>query len=173
MNPVRNRGRSKNQNTMQKNNLNTTHINDNKRVNSPRPISNGVNLKSTIKFSPVDADGRKNLGLKPGNKIKVWQKIKEKDKTRLQAFEGIILARKHGNEPGATITVRAIFDGIGVERIFPLYSPIIEKIEIISRSKTKRAKLYYLRKKAAKEIRKKIHPVKSLAMSDVIAGTET
>ena len=98
--------------------------------------------------------------IKPGATVKVWQKIKEGDKTRLQAFEGIIIARKHGSEPGATFTMRKMIGDIGVERIFPLYSPNIEKIELISRSKTRRAKLYYIREKAAREIRKKMKRMK-------------
>lgn len=115
-----------------------------------------VNIKTNIQISPVNIEERKGLKLKSGDKARVWQKIKEKDKTRLQAFEGIVIARKHGAEPGATFTVRGLYNGVGVERIFPLYSPSIEKIEVISSSKTRKAKLYYLRKKAAKEIRKKM-----------------
>ena len=105
-------------------------------------------------------DERKNINLQPGSIVKVWQKIKEGDKTRLQAFEGLIIAKKHGLEPGATFTVRKMVGDIGVERIFPLYSPNIEKIEIVSRSKVRRAKLYYIREKAAKAIRKKMKQIK-------------
>ena len=83
--------------------------------------------------------------IKPGDTVKVYQKIKEKDKERLQAFEGVVLARKHGRGISATITVRRIVSGVGVEKIFPIHSPIIEKIEILKRSKVRRAKLYYLR----------------------------
>ena len=101
-----------------------------------------------------------NVNLQPGSIVKVWQKIKEGDKTRLQAFEGLIIAKKHGLEPGATFTVRKMVGDIGVERIFPLYSPNIEKIEIVSRSKVRRAKLYYIREKAAKAIRKKMKQIK-------------
>jgi len=82
--------------------------------------------------------------------------IKEGDKTRLQAFEGLVLARKHGMEAGATFTVRKVSDGIGVERIFPLYSPVIEKIEILRRGNIRRAKLYYVREKAQSEARRKM-----------------
>ena len=71
----------------------------------------------------------------------------------MQAFEGIVLARKHGTEAGATFTVRKVVDGVGVERIFPLYSPAIDKVELVKRSKVRRAKLYFIREKAAKEIR--------------------
>ncbi len=109
-----------------------------------------------MQFSPINIKERKKLDIKPGATIKVWQKIKEGDKTRLQAFEGLIIARKHGAEPGATFTVRKMFGDIGVERIFPLYSTSVDKIEIISRSKVRRAKLYYIREKAAKAIRKKM-----------------
>ena len=66
-----------------------------------------------------------------------------------------MIARKHGSEAGATFTVRKIISGVGVERIFPLYSPVLEKIEITKRSKTRRAKLYYVREKAVKELRKR------------------
>ncbi|MDP3785325.1 MAG: 50S ribosomal protein L19 [bacterium] len=109
------------------------------------------------KFSPVDIEERKKLDLRPGDTVRVWQKIKEGDKTRSQAFEGLVLARKHGTEPGATFTVRKISEGIGVERIFPLYSPVIEKIEILRRGgKVRRAKLYYIRSKVAREARRKM-----------------
>ena len=106
--------------------------------------------------SPVDIEARKKLDFRAGDTIRVTQKVKEGEKTRLQAFEGMVLARKHGHEPGATFTVRKVLDGVGVERVFPLYSPEIEKIEIKSTTKFKRAKLYYVRDRAAREIRKKM-----------------
>src|SRR3989344_4012223 len=118
-----------------------------------------MNIKTKIQFSPVDEKERKEINLKSGDNARVWIKIREKDKTRLQAFEGIVIAVKHGTEPGATFTVRAVYDGIGVERVFPLFSPAIEKIEILSHLKTRRAKLYYIRGKAAKEIRKRMKTV--------------
>ena len=93
--------------------------------------------------------------IKPGDTVRVFQKLKEKDKERVQVFEGVVIARKHGKEIGATITVRKVVGGIGVERIFPLHSPTIEKIEIVKRSKTRRAKLYYLRKAKGKRARLK------------------
>ena len=94
-------------------------------------------------------------GIRPGDTIKVHQKIKEKDKQRIQVFEGLVLARKHGKGISSTITVRKLVSGIGVERVFPLHSPNIEKIEIIKRGKVKRAKLYYLRKAKGKKARLK------------------
>ena len=85
-----------------------------------------------IKFSPVDIEARKKLNFQSGDTIRVWSKIpEEKGKFRLQAFEGTVLARKHGTEAGATFTVRRIASGVGVERIFPLYSPMVDKIEIV------------------------------------------
>ena len=93
--------------------------------------------------------------IKPGDTVKVYQKIKEKDKERIQAFEGVILARKHGKGISATITVRRVVSGVGVEKIFPLHSPTIEKIEISKKGKVRRAKLYYLREAKGKKARLK------------------
>ncbi|MBI2676688.1 MAG: 50S ribosomal protein L19 [Candidatus Yanofskybacteria bacterium] len=91
-----------------------------------------------------------------GDTVRVYQKIKEGGKFRTQAFEGIVIARKHGLEPGATITVRKMSGDIGVERIFPLYLPTIEKIEVLKSSRVRRAKLYYIRGKSAKATRRKM-----------------
>ncbi len=93
--------------------------------------------------------------IRPGDTIKVHQKIKEKDKQRIQVFEGLVLARKHGKGISATITVRKLISGIGVERVFPLHSPNIEKIEIVKRGRVRRAKLYYLRKAKGRKARLK------------------
>ncbi|MCD6528104.1 50S ribosomal protein L19 [bacterium] len=106
----------------------------------------------------------------PGDTVRVHQKVKEKDKERIQIFEGQVLAKKHGKEIGATVTVRSVIDGIGVEKIFPIYSPTIEKIEIIKRGKTKRAKLYYLRTAKGKKARLKRKEFK--ASSDSYAEVE-
>ena len=111
---------------------------------------------TTIQMSPVAMAERKNLPLRAGATVKVHLKIEEKGKTRIQIFEGVVLARKHGAEAGATFTVRKVASGVGVEKIFPLYSPNIDKIEIVKRAKVRRAKLYYIRDKAAKEISKRM-----------------
>jgi len=109
------------------------------------------------KLSPVDVEKRKTLDIRAGDTVRVWTKIKEKDgKIRLQAFEGIVLSRKHGIESGAMFTVRRVASGVGVEKIFPLYTPSIDKVEIIRRARVRRAKLYYVREKAAKEIKRKM-----------------
>ena len=93
--------------------------------------------------------------LRPGDTIKIHQKIKEGDKERIQIFEGIIIAKKHGRGISATITVRKVVDGVGVERVFPIHSPSLEKIEIVSSGKVRRAKLYYLRTAKGKKARLK------------------
>src|SRR5262245_1686472 len=105
-----------------------------------------------ITLSTLNKDDRKAIDLRAGDTVRVSQKIQEKGKTRLQVFEGLVLSRKHGTEDGATFTVRRVMGGYGVEKIFPLYSPVIDKIEVVNRSKVRRSKLYYIRAKAAKEI---------------------
>lgn len=108
----------------------------------------------------VVKDQLKNVPqLKSGMHVRVHERIKEKDKERIQVFEGIVIAKKHGKGISATFTVRKIIDGIGVEKTWPLHSPRIEKIEIIKVPKIKRAKLYYLRDISAKKTRKKLKKV--------------
>jgi glucosylglycerol-phosphate synthase len=79
---------------------------------------------------------------------------------RLQAFEGIVIGRKHGDEAGGTFTVRKVTSGVGVEKIFPIYSPMIDKIEIVKRSKVRQAKLYHIRTKATKEISRQMRNIR-------------
>ena len=93
--------------------------------------------------------------IRPGDTVKVHQKIKEKDKERIQVFEGLVIARKHGKGINSTITVRKVSFGVGVERIFPVHSPKVEKIEITKRSKVRRAKLSYIREAKGKKARLK------------------
>ena len=114
-------------------------------------------MKTTIKFTKVDEEARKTLDFSSGDVVCVWNKIKEDDgKTRLQAFEGMVLARKHGTEMGATFTIRKVASGVGVERVFPLFSSTIDKIEIVRRARTRRSKLYYVRDKALRDVRRKL-----------------
>lgn len=89
---------------------------------------------------------------RPGDSIKVHAKIKEGDKERIQVFQGVVI-RKRGGGTGATFTVRKVSYGIGVERIFPLHSPTIDKVEIVSRGKVRQGRLYYLRKLRGKAAR--------------------
>ena len=114
-------------------------------------------MKTTINFSPVDIEARKALDFASGDVVRVWNKITEANgKTRLQAFEGMVLARKHGTEIGATFTVRRVASGVGVERVYPLFSVMIDKIELVRHSKTRRSKLYYVRDKAIRDVRRKL-----------------
>jgi large subunit ribosomal protein L19 len=109
-----------------------------------------------VTISPVNMNERKELGIRSGDTVRVHQKIQDKGKTRIQIFEGLVLARKHGDEAGATFTVRKVASGVGVEKIYPLYSPLIDKLEIVKRAKVRRSKLYYIREKVAREIKRQM-----------------
>lgn len=111
---------------------------------------------TATQFLPKDVANRKDLDVRTGDTVRVSVKIEEKGKTRTQMFEGLVIARKHGAETGGTITVRKISHGVGVERIFPLYSPSIEKIEVVRRTSVRRSKLYFIREKVTRDIRKKL-----------------
>ena len=100
----------------------------------------------------------KTPDIKPGDIVRVQLKLAEKTKRgaeRTQTFEGLVIAKKHGNGISGTFTVRKVSEGIGVERVFPLFSPSILKIELVRRSKVRRAKLYYMRERAGKKARMK------------------
>ena len=131
----------------------------------------GLMELKNIKMSPVNIAERKEIDMKSGDTVRVWQKIKEGDKTRLQAFEGMVLAIKHGREAGGTFTVRRVVDQIGVERIFPRYSPNIDSIEVLKRAKVRRSKLYFVRNKATKELRK--HLKSELLQARAESNTDT
>jgi len=120
-----------------------------------------------LTLTPVKKEERAALAFSSGDTVRVWVKIPEKGKFRLQAFEGLVLARKHGKEIGATFTVRKVASGVGVERIFPLYSPMIDSIEIIKKSGARRSKLYYVREKAVRDIRKKMKSVRVITTDDI------
>jgi len=96
----------------------------------------------------MSEDIRKSL--KPGMVVQVHQKIKElnrkgEEKERIQIYEGLVIAVKHGKESGATVTVKKVSDGVGVEKIFPIFSPIVEKIELVRQMKVRQSRPYYLR----------------------------
>ena len=120
-------------------------------------------------ITPVNIEGRANLKIRAGDTVRVMQNIIELKKgrgidkkekitknARTQAFEGLVLSIKHGTEAGASFTVRATLSGVGVEKTFPLYSPMINSIEIVKRSNVRRAKLYFIREKAAKAVRRQL-----------------
>ena len=88
----------------------------------------------------------------PGDTVKVHARIREGQKERIQVFQGVVIRKRKGTT-GATFTVRKISYGIGVERIFPLHSPMIDKVEVVSKGKVRRARLYYLRKLRGKAAR--------------------
>ena len=90
--------------------------------------------------------------IRPGYNVRVDVKIKEGDKTRIQAYEGLVI-RVQGSGIGETFTVRKISNGVGVERTFPLHSPVIDKITVTRKGKVRRAKLYYLRGRSGKSAR--------------------
>jgi large subunit ribosomal protein L19 len=91
---------------------------------------------------------------RPGDTVRVHQKIKEAEKERVQIFEGVVIKVKRGG-PRTTFTVRKVSYGVGVEKIFPLHSPIIEKIELKQKGSVRRAKLYYLRDRIGKSAKVK------------------
>ncbi len=109
-----------------------------------------MNIASLVEIKP-----NPNIpALNPGNTVKVSVKVVEGDKERTQVFQGVII-RMRSSGAGSSFTVRRVTYGVGVERTFPLYSPRVEKVEIVRRGKTRRAKLYYLRKLSAKASRLK------------------
>lgn len=127
---------------------------------------------------------RADLGLKTGDVVRVWQNIVElkaqkqankKEVTtknvRKQAFEGTILAVKHGTEAGAMFTVRKVSSGVGVEKIFPLYSPTIDEIEVLRRTRTRRSKLYFIRRKAAYDVKRAMR--RSITVDQRTQNTDT
>ncbi|GMG85470.1 50S ribosomal protein L19 [Paralimibaculum aggregatum] len=106
----------------------------------------------------LEAEHIKDLGatipdFAPGDTVRVGVKVTEGSRTRVQAFEGVCISRRGGETLGASFTVRKISFGEGVERVFPLYSPQIDKIEVVRRGKVRRAKLYYLRSRRGKSAR--------------------
>jgi len=96
---------------------------------------------------------QKHPDFKAGDTVNVHVKIREGNKERIQQFQGVVIQRRGKGTNGETFTVRKVSDGIGVERIFPIISPSIEKIELIRRGKVRRAKLYYLKGRQGKSAR--------------------
>lgn len=108
-----------------------------------------VNIRETVEKEQMRSDLPQ---FKAGDTVKVHVKVREGDKERIQVFQGIVIAKKHGGIR-ETITVRKVSSGIGVERVFPLHSPIIDKIEVVQEGRVRRAKLYYLRNLKGKKAR--------------------
>ena len=122
----------------------------------------------TVLINEVVKDQLKNVPqLKAGMQVRVYEKVKEKDKERIQTFEGIVISQKHGKGPGASFTVRKVIDGIGVEKTWPLHSPLIQKIEIIKAPRVRKAKVYFIRKLSPTKIRRKLSVFKSVIPEEV------
>ncbi len=113
-----------------------------------------MNLIQTIEREIVTNRERADVDVRPGDTVRVHAKIIEGDKARIQVYEGTVI-RIHRNGPGTTFTVRKMSSGVGVERIFPASSPNIAKIEVVSRYKVRRARLYFLRRLTGKAARLK------------------
>lgn len=110
----------------------------------------------TIRTILETKHARRNIpDFRPGDIVRVREKVREGAKERVALFEGLVIARKHGAGLDGTFTVRRVISGMGVERIFPLHSPRLEKIEIIKRTKVRRAKLYYVRRQMGKRVRRR------------------
>lgn len=131
---------------------------DKKTTNEAKNSEEASDKKKAEKKADISIQ---DMDLKPGMTIRVYHKIKEQnakgeEKERIQYFEGMIIARKHGKETGGTITVRKVSDGVGVEKIFPLNLPAITKIEIKKQAQVKRAKLYFLKRGYKKKLKETI-----------------
>ena len=107
---------------------------------------------------------KKRPGVRVGDTVKLHLKIKEGEKERTQIFEGVVIAKK-GSGLGCTITVRKISYGVGVEKIVPLHSPLLEKIEVVKRGTVRKSKLYYLRKRVGRRALK-VEKLKDVYMTD-------
>ncbi len=138
-------------------------------------------MESAVRSSPVNMKERAALELRSGDTVRVWiniielkqgkgadKKVVTQKNARKQAFEGLVLSVKHGSEAGAMFTVRKVSSGVGVEKIFPLYSTMIDSIEIIRRASTRRAKLYFIRGKASRDQKRAMR--KSVQVNIVASG---
>jgi len=112
-----------------------------------------MNLLQQLEAEHIAALAKTIPDFAPGDTVRVGYKVTEGTRTRVQNYEGVCIARKNGDRLGASFTVRKISFGEGVERVFPLYSPNIDAIEVVRRGKVRRAKLYYLRARRGKSAR--------------------
>lgn len=125
-----------------------------------------------VKFNLSQRDDKSIPDLKSGDIVKVHRKIKEGEKERIQIFEGIIIAINGKQSSSPTITVRKVSNGVGVELVLPVFSPNIDKIEIVKRAQVRRSKLYYIRDKSAKSLRLKYKDIAEFAAVEDSSGAE-
>jgi len=112
-----------------------------------------MNMIETLEAEQIAALAKDIPDFAPGDTVRVGYKVTEGTRSRVQAYEGVCIARNHGSGIGASFTVRKISFGEGVERVFPLHSPNIDSITVVRRGKVRRAKLYYLRERRGKSAR--------------------
>lgn len=128
--------------------------------------------KTLVEFNLNQRKTKDYPEFKTGDIVKVHRRIKEGGKERVQIFEGIIIAKKGGQSSSPMITVRKVSSGVGVELVLPVYSPSIDKIEVVKKAKVKRAKLYYIRNKSAKSLRLKYKDIAKFGVVEAIAKEE-
>jgi len=124
-----------------------------------------------IEFN-LNQRNKKMPDLKSGDVVKIYRKIKEGDKERIQIFEGMVIAVKGRQSSSPTITVRKVSSGVGVELIIPIFSPSVEKIEVTRRAKVRRSKLYYIRERSAKSLRMKYKELSGFAKGEEVSLPE-
>ena len=135
---------------------------EDKNIAAEVKAAESTSAKATVDEKDTKGKAAKPEELKPGMTVRVYQKIKEinakgEEKERLQFFDGMIIAKKHGNEAGASITVRKISEGVGVEKIFPLHAPTVDRIVIKKQAKVRKSKLYFLRGEYNKRLKEKAY----------------
>ncbi len=113
---------------------------------------------------------KNKVDIKVGDTVRVHQRIKEGEKERIQVFEGLVIAKKHGNGINGTFTVRKVASGVGVEKIFPIHMPMIEKVEIVKSGKVRRSKIYYIRD--AKGRRGRLKEIKRVEKKEILEKEE-
>jgi large subunit ribosomal protein L19 len=124
-------------------------------VSRDRNIFYAINMQAALDLITKSSTMTNLPSLKVGMTVRIHQRIKEGEKSRIQVFEGIIISTSNGTGINGTITVRKVVDGVGVERVFPIHSPLIAKLEITKEAKVRRSKLYYLRERSGKSARMK------------------
>jgi len=128
----------------------------------------------TVQLSELQKDGMKGMPrFKSGQTVRVFRKIKEGDKERVQMFDGLVIEVNSPNSNAATITVRKIVSGIGVEQVFPVHSPLIEKIEIVKEAKIRRSRLYFMRALRGKKARLRERFLSAKELAELQSATET